>query len=155
MQTVKYDLENNHLSDDLLDQYRAGLLDGEQDILIAIKSHLAHCPDCQKKHQQWDTLAKAIQPAEATSGLHQAFAAQRQATLIAHRNKARYLPAVAIAASLFFAVIGVSVFTVTQPPSAPSEEQIAAENKEILNDIDFYIWLSQHQSVTDGNEGNT
>jgi len=155
MQTVNLDTEHSHLSDEQLDQYRAGLLDDEPQTLTLIESHLAECSACQRRQQQWDVLAQNLRPTAPNETLEQTFESQRRDALQAHRRKSSYLPAIAIAASVFFAIIGVSVFTVTQPPSAPTEQQIAVENTEILDDIDFYIWLSQNQSENISNEGNT
>lgn len=150
MQTVNTD---KHLSDDLLDQYRAGLLDDNPQALQTMNAHLSDCEACRQRLQQWQKLLP-----DTDANLESTFAMQRNTVLQRPASRRKYtLPALAIAASVFFALIGVTVFTTTttQPP-ATQQTQVARDNNvELLDDIDFYIWLSQHEDVDKQNAGNT
>lgn len=151
MQTVNTD---NHLSDDILDQYRAGLLDDSPQILQPLREHLAHCASCRQRAQTWERL----QPT-APDSMAQDFAAQRDQVFKKPAPRRSWtMPALAIAASVFFALIGINVFTTTAPPqpvTTPHTQVARDNNAELFTDIDFYIWLSQHQDAHKQNEGNT
>jgi predicted anti-sigma-YlaC factor YlaD len=147
MQTVNQHIQSKHLSDDQIDQYRAGLLEDTPEI----REHLDNCDICRKRSQRWNQLNMDVH-----ANLEGAFAAQRETVFKQARQK-RFLtlPALAVAASLFVAIVGITTFTSLQQQNNVPQHQIAQENTEILNDIDFYIWLSHRQDDTAIDEGNT
>ena len=134
---------HKHPDSELLDRLRAGLLDEDPAHKAELENHLQQCSICRQRHS-WPTALQATDPA-LTSRLDQA----RHLALQAHDKSTlrRLAPLAAAAAIALVAVLLV------QPARLPEVENTrladSTEVPEIYEDLDFYLWLTEHNSSRD------
>jgi anti-sigma factor RsiW len=165
-----------HPDDDQLDRYRAGLLDGTR-AAETLAAHLAECAHCRARLERWARLARVAFAAEEVhdealrrawrEGLAQARRRrERRAAVTAQRpQRLRFVPALALAAAVAVLAVGLAFKFLPATPEAPSPVQTAATEAgpptaaaapaDLLADLDFYLWLSNHEPAVLLNPGSS
>ena len=134
---------HKHPDSELLDQLRAGLLDEEPARKAALESHLEQCSACRQRHN-WPAALQAADPA-----LDRRLDQARQQAMQAHGKTAlrRFAPLAAAAAVALVAILLVQ----PTPQPGPQNTQVAGSTEvpEIYEDLDFYLWLTEHNGSRD------
>ncbi|NOZ09870.1 MAG: DUF3379 domain-containing protein [Gammaproteobacteria bacterium] len=129
-----------HLSDEQLDQRRAGLLNTPQ-----MEAHLNQCPSCQKRAGAWDRIAAHLNDRTADEMVERLRAHRRSILSNTNRTRRRVIPHMATAA-LIAMVVGVGLYTQLQPLSPlPDGANNMTANTELFTEIDFYVWMGQQE----------
>lgn len=132
-----------HLSDEQLDQQRAGLRIAPQ-----LEAHLSQCLSCQKRANTWDRIAARLSDDRAPTNIAARLRAHRRSILSANVTQARrrVTPYMATAAAIAMAV-GIGLYTQLQPLSPlPNSTNNMTTNTELFTEIDFYVWLGQQEN---------
>jgi hypothetical protein len=140
--------ELKHPDIERFDELRAGLLDGRPRLQTELRAHLATCELCRRR-ADWAPVTghfKAVESSVAAR-LNQA----RTQALDAGQTRRHHLHLtrgpLAIAASVaFVAVLAVHNMPWNQPAQSPAPTvQAMTDNPDLYEDIDFYLWLADHQ----------
>jgi len=137
-----------------LDRLRAGLLDDQPEAKAALEAHIAICAICQERCN-WQILHPgAMGPDLDTQALRRSLRnARRQALQTTSRHHPHGFVPYASAALL---LIAVSIGIWTLQPDSESQQQIAAQDAQMIPDIyedlEFYLWLANQKDNGNGNE---
>jgi hypothetical protein len=139
---------NLHPDTELLDQLRAGLLDGDPAQKTELQAHLEICQRCRQRYS-WDGHLQVggLPIADAKQRLDRA----RQRALRATRpNLARRLVPFAVAAAIaLVAVLVVKPALEPEPEEARLAGTDAKQVPELYEELDFYLWLADHKEDKD------
>jgi len=137
-----------------LDRLRAGLLDDQPEIKIALEAHIAACVTCRERCS-WQLL----QPRAAghdldSAALRQSLQnARRQALQAGSQGHHHGFSPYATAALL---LIAVSIGIWTLQTDDGGQQHMAAQDSrmipDIYEDLDFYLWLANQKDNGNGDE---
>lgn len=153
--------ETRHHPDDIqLDKLRAGLLDDEPSTLTGVTAHVEHCARCRARLDKWPRLTAVLEldrPNEAalTAGLSSS-APSAQGTKRAAGGHGVPKLAMALAAALVLA-LGLRFMLDRQTASDDQTSIVAndaAKVPDLYSNIDFYLWMAQHNKASGGSDAN-
>jgi len=142
----------DHPSQETLDLWRAGLLDGHAEGELA--RHIDACARCRDHAAMWSAAAPER---ELHPGVAGQLRARRRAVLEGRGRRAgsgapsRLLVGVAAALTL---ALGIGAFIEMQGPSQPNGGIEANTGPNLYAELDFYIWLENQQPQETGQPGN-
>lgn len=137
-----------HPDTELLDQLRAGLLDENPRQKAELEAHIQQCERCRQSYN-WPGALRS-DDTQIQHLISQLDGARRQA-LRAPKKTAlrRYTP---LAAAAAIALVAVLVVKPLQSPDR-DETQLAGTTPsavpEVYEDLDFYLWLADHEAPAD------
>lgn len=149
-------MHNQHHPDpELLDRLRAGLLDGQPEEKTALEHHLAACRTCQSRFEGWRQLGPtALGPRLDPGMLRNDLRKLRHRALDAagsghHRSITPYA-----AAALLLIAVSAGLWTLQQEPVVAPQlaVQDTQDVPDLYEDLDFYLWLADHESGPGGND---
>lgn len=139
---------SQHPDSELLDRLRAGLLDEYPARKDELMHHLQDCDLCRGRYH-WPAH---LQSHDSRSSIPEVLLdeARRRALNTPRRNPLRrFIPAAAVAA---IALVTVVVLYPLQNGEQSTPHLVRAETQEIpevYEDLDFYLWLSDHTQERD------
>ena len=147
----------HHPDDVLLDKLRAGLLDDEPSTLADVNAHVEHCAQCRVRLDAWSRLTAALELDHSDEALPAADLRHRAPSEDAKRASGGYGKfAMALAAALVLALglrFMLNRHTVGYDQS-PVVANGAAKVPDLYSNIDFYLWMAQHNKTTGGSSAN-
>jgi predicted anti-sigma-YlaC factor YlaD len=139
---------DQHPDSELLDQLRAGLLDEHPSQKAELQAHIQQCEVCRRGYD-WPAALRSDQ-AQNQRLLGQLDGARRQALLTRKKTALRRFAPLAAAAAI--ALVAVLVVKPLQSPDT-DDTRLAGTTPgavpEIYEDLDFYLWLSDHKASPD------
>jgi len=139
---------DQHPKSELLDQLRAGLLDENPLQKAELQAHIQQCEVCRRGYD-WPAVLRSDQ-AQNQRLLRQLDGARRQALLTRKKTALRRFAPLAAAAAI--ALVAVLVVKPLQSPDT-DDTRLAGTTPgavpEIYEDLDFYLWLSDHKASPD------
>jgi predicted anti-sigma-YlaC factor YlaD len=139
---------DRHPNSDLLDQLRAGLLDDDASRKVEVETHLRQCRSCRQRYD-WPAALRADE--EQSRDLDRGLDLARRQALASTKKSAlrRFAPLAAAAVIALIAVLAV------RPLQSPDGQQTRVAGTttgaapEVYEDLDFYLWLADHQATPD------
>ena len=137
-----------HPDTELLDRLRTGLMDDDPAHKAELETHLRDCEICHRRYTfngmlQSETLASS----DLDSRLNEA---RRQAMRMPTRHRKQKLIPLAVAAAI--ALVAVVLVNPVQE-LVPTDHQVASSNgkdvPELYEELDFYLWLADHNKDKD------
>ena len=141
-----------HPESDRLDQLRAGLLDEQPAVKLALEAHITGCKICQERCN-WHILDPgALGPDLDDIALQQSLRDARSQALQSGGQRRHYGFVPWASAALLLVAVSIGIWT--QQPDNGSQQQIAAQDAgtvpDVYEDLEFYLWLANQQD-----NGNT
>ena len=141
-----------HPDPDQLDRLRAGLLDDQPETKAGLEAHIAACASCQDRCN-WQFLEPRNLGLDADALQQSLRNARRQALQAGGRRRPYNLVPYATAALL---LIAVSIGIWTLQPDSGSQQQLAAQDSQmvpdIYEDLEFYLWLANQNDNGNADE---
>ena len=133
-----------HPDNVLLDQLRAGLLDGDPRQKSELEQHLQRCERCRHTYD-WPASLRSAMP-ELDSRLDDL---RRRALTAQPARRLRALVPLAAAAAL--ALVAVALVNLQPEPqkNGPQMANNAQATPDLYEDLDFYLWLADHKGSGD------
>ena len=141
-----------HPESDQLDQLRAGLLDDQPAVKVALEAHIAGCTTCQERCN-WHILHPgAMGPDLDSDALQQSLRNARRQALQSGSQRRHYGFVPYASAALLLIAVSIGIWTLQ--PENGSQQQIAAQDAgtvpDVYEDLEFYLWLANQED-----NGNT
>ena len=143
-----------HPEPDQLDRLRAGLLDDQPAVKIALEAHVAGCTTCQER-SNWQVLHPgALGPDLDSDALRQSLRKARRQALQSSSRPRYYGFARYASAALLLVAVSVGIWTLQQDNS--SQQQMVVQDTgtvpDIYEDLDFYLWLANQEDNVNTDE---
>lgn len=139
-------MHETHPDSEQLDRLRAGLLDDTPAVKAEIEAHLGKCNACRKRYG-WPGILQTDELPGGAPG--EALDQIRRRALDGPAPRQRLIP-FAVAAAL--ALVAVVLVKPSLQDSEPDTQlaQTPAESVPVLyEDLDFYLWLADHEEDAD------
>ncbi|MDE2088893.1 MAG: hypothetical protein KGJ12_02615 [Gammaproteobacteria bacterium] len=150
----------HHPNDVQLDKLRAGLLDDEPSTLADVRAHVEHCAQCRARLDKWSRLTavleldRANEAALATGSRNSVPSAQGTQRATGGHGVPKL--AMALAAALVL-TLGLR-FMLDRHTIGYDQSQVVANDAtkapDLYSNIDFYLWMAQHNKTTGGSDTN-
>jgi len=139
---------DQHPDSESLDQLRAGLLDENPSHKSVLEAHLQQCVRCRQRYN-WPAV---LRPDDAQKQHLDRRLEQARNQALRVRNKTALRRFAPLAAAAAIALVAVLVVQPLQSPDTDDTRLAGATPgavPEIYEDLDFYLWLTEHKTSSD------
>jgi hypothetical protein len=136
-----------HPESDQLDQLRAGLLDEQPAVKVALEAHIAGCKICQERCNWYILHPGAMGPDLDSDALQQSLQKARRQALLSGSQRRHYGFVPYASAALLLIAVSIGIWTLQ--PDNGSQQQTAAQDTgtvpDVYEDLEFYLWLANQE----------